>query len=142
MAAQSADVNRTESKRGETSAAMDGGAQTIYKGSLVMNDATGYAVSGADTASCVFRGVALEKKVIASTETDGTTSIRLSRIGCWEFAFGAGSLAVTDIGTAVFITTDNEVDVAGTTTNDVACGVIVGRVDADTALVDIEGFAF
>lgn len=142
MAAQSADVNRTESKRGEHLCAMDGGAQTIYKGSHVMNDATGYAVSGADTASCVYRGVAIEKKTVAATETDGTTSIRVSRIGCWPFAFGAGSLAVTHIGTAVFITDDNTVDVAGTTTNDVACGVIVGRIDADTALVDIEGYAF
>lgn len=142
MAAQTADVNRTESKRGEHSCKMDGGAQTIYKNSHVMNDASGYLVSGADTAGCVYRGVALEKKVIASTETDGTTECRVSRIGCWPFAFGAGSLAVTDIGTAVFITDDNTVDVIGTTTNDVPCGMIVGRVDADTALVDIEGYAF
>ena len=32
--------------------------QTIYKGSLVMLDANGIAISGADTTGCQFAGVA------------------------------------------------------------------------------------
>ncbi len=140
MTALSADVNR-QSRSGDIVArGMDGAAQTIYKGALVMNDATGYAVEGADTASCVFLGVARENKVIATTESDGTTKIRTERRGLHRFAFGAGNAAVTDVGTEVCITDDNTVDKAATTTNDIKCGKIAIVESATVVWIDIEGY--
>ena len=142
MTVLAADANRKHRGilRPSYSRGMDGAAQTIYKGALAMNDATGYAVKGADTASCVFLGVAKEQKVISSAETDGTTKIRTYRDGIWRFAFGAANAVATSVGTVVYITDDNTVDVAGTTTNDIAVGKIVEVESASVVWVDIEGY--
>ncbi|MFA5801537.1 MAG: hypothetical protein WC911_03580 [Thermoleophilia bacterium] len=140
MTALAADVNR-QSRSGDIVARpMDGAPQTIYKGALVMNDATGYAVEGADTASCIFLGVSREAKTIAATETDGTTKIRTERRGLHRFAFGAGNAAVTSVGTVVCITDDNTVNVALTTTNDIPCGKIAIVESATVVWIDIEGY--
>jgi len=119
---------------------MDGATQTIYRHTLVMNDATGYAVSGLDTAACIFRGVAAQR-VTLTTEADGTSEVMVHKTGEFLFAFGAGNAAITTVGTAVFITDNNTVDVAGTTTNDVPCGRVSRYVSATRVYVNIDGYA-
>ncbi len=119
---------------------LDGTSQTIYKHSLVMFDATGYAVSGADTASCIFAGVAVDK-VVLTTETDGTSEIEVYTEGEFLYTYGAGSLAITIVGDAVYITDDITVDLAGTTTNDIPIGFVSRWVDADTCYVKINAQA-
>lgn len=139
MAAITAAVNRDRQDGDFQMIPLDASAGLVPKGAMVCNDASGYGVNGADTASYVFKGIAVESKT--GVTSDGLVSVKVQKTGVWKFAFGAGSLAVTDEGTAVFITDNNTVDVAGTTTNDIACGVIVKCVDADNALVLIDGYA-
>jgi len=118
---------------------LDASSGLVPKGAMVCNDASGYGVNGADTTGYVFRGIAVESKTGATA--DGTIEIKVHKTGVWSFAFGAGSLAVTNIGTAAFITDNNTVDLTGTTTHDIPCGVIVEWIDADNCKVLIDGYA-
>jgi len=116
---------------------MDGGAQTIYKGTLVSNDTSGYAVSGSDTASEICIGVSVEKKTIASEETDGTTKIKVYRDGLFLFAFSGGDAAVTDVGSLVYIKDDNTVGLVADVSNSVCCGKLAMLESSSEVWVDI-----
>jgi len=96
---------------------------TIYKGSLVMINSSGYAIPGADTASCVFVGVAQEQVVVASGADNGSKYVKVARLGCYRFAYG-GTAAITDVGTMAYLVDDQTVNVAGSTSNDIPCGKI------------------
>ena len=104
-------------------APLDASAGTVPKGALVMGDASGYAVNGADTTGCIFLGVAEETVVVASGGSDGDKTIELATEGVFKFAFGAGNAAITNVDTGVCITDNNTVDLVGTTTHDVYCGM-------------------
>jgi len=107
----------------------------IYKGSLVMINSSGYAIPGADTASCVFVGVAQEQ-IDNSSGSNGDKRVTVKRVGCFEFAYG-GTAAITDVGTAVYLVDDQTVNAAGSTSNDIKCGVI-SQVDATNNLVWVD----
>lgn len=98
----------------------------IYAGSLVMLNSTGYAIPGADTASCTFVGVAQEY-IDNSAGASGAKRVTVRRLGCHRFAYG-GTAAITLIGTMVYLVDDQTVNVAGSTTNDIPCGK-VAQVD-------------
>ena len=85
----------------------------IYKGDLVLIDATGYArpVYGTGTTADCFAGVAAE--TMDNTETGhatGLKSVRVWRTG--SFIFTKASAAQTDVGIAVY----TDVSTAGTPT--------------------------
>jgi len=112
---------------------MDGAAQTIYQGTLVNRDGTGYAVKAANTSGHVFGGVASEKKVISATETDGTTKVK-----CWQkhlHRFAISSVAVTDVGKWVYVSDSQTVT---TTAGYVPCGVIRAIEGSTWVWIDIE----
>lgn len=101
----------------------DDAANNIYEGALVMFDANGYIVPGADTTGCVFAGVAAETVLQAADPgAEGTNKVAVYTIGDFNFAM-AGTGAVTDIGVAACISDSGTVDVAGGVTYNIACGV-------------------
>ncbi|MCE5334264.1 MAG: DUF2190 family protein [Desulfobacteraceae bacterium] len=106
---------------------------TIYAGSLVCLNTSGYAVPGADTAGFKFAGVARETAK-NGTAANGAAKVLLRRRGVFRFASSA--MAVTDVEEAVYIADDQTV--AKTSTNSVACGRIAEFISATEVGVDIE----
>lgn len=113
---------------------MDGGAQTLYIGQLLCQDDTGYAVKAASTAAYRFLGVSNEKQVIASTETDGTTKIKVQTKG--EAKLTVTSVAVTDVGKPVWITDSGTLQL---TPSEVFVGWVTEYVTTNTAWVELAG---
>lgn len=107
----------------------------IYAGSLVMANASGYAVPGADTSSCKFLGVALEH-VNATGKSNGELKVTVRRKGVFYFA--TSGIAITNVGDGVCLVDDQTVNLASVTTNDVACGKIAEFVSATEVGVDID----
>lgn len=115
---------------------------TIWKGSIVMYDANGFAVVGLDTTGCQFAGIAFETKVITVEDAaDGDTMIRVFRDGIFLLDTPETLLRATHIGCVMYICDDESVDFKVTSTNDIACGVIAD-IDADAQpWLDISGYA-
>jgi hypothetical protein len=132
MAALTADRNTTFREGGEIEIPM-AASTTIYAGSLVMWNAAGYAVPGADTASCTFIGVSIEKAV--NGVTAGATKVRVKRRGV--FQFDASGLTQAKVGVAMCIVDDHTIADAGVTTNDVPCGRLTEYISATLGWVDI-----
>lgn len=144
MAALSAGADRASKGAGrviEFPMADDAG-NNIYKGAMVMADAAGYAVPGADTASTKFLGIAVETVLQAADPgAEGTNKVRLYTGGDFLFALGAKNAAITSHGEIMCMTDDNTVDVVGTTTNDIECGEISQWEDADTVWLRIDKYS-
>ena len=109
-------------------------ATKIPAGALVMLNSSGYAVNGADTASCVFAGVAVEEADNTSG-SDGTITVRCRIRGRHKFLLS--SAAITDIGSKATLLYNNEVSRAATTTNDIYVGRITQIAGSTHAWVDI-----
>lgn len=110
-------------------------ATAIYGGALLNRlTSDGKVQPGGDTASTTFGGVAVRDAAAAATVVD------IHRTGIFEFTFGAGSLGAASIGAEVCITDESTVDVAGTTTNDIKCGIIAEVVSATKCRVCIDGY--
>lgn len=92
-----------------------------YKGCMGIFT-SGYCLDASDAASSVFAGVFAED--VTGGATDGVVFGKLLKTGI--FAFGAPNGAATDLGKECTISSNQEVDLAAATTNDVACGKIVG----------------
>jgi hypothetical protein len=123
------------------SVGMDKAVQTIWKGSLVSLDDTGWAVRGSDTSGHQFIGVAYETKVIATADpADGTTKVRMFRKGVFLFDTTETLDVSTDIGAEVCIVDDHTVAFSGTTTNDIKCGRIVAVESASQCWIEIDGY--
>lgn len=88
---------------------------TIYKGSLVTSDAAGYAIPAANTAGTFFMGVAAEHGTAGQT-------IRVYRKGIFNFV--AANMAITDIGSRVYVGD------SATVTTTVGNGIYVGKIMA------------
>lgn len=127
MTALSAD-RQVERYEGEIIALTVKTGTTIYKGSLVNVDSTGYAVPAANAASVVFMGVAMEGGTAGQT-------IRVYRRGIFKFAIPA-TATIADVGQRVYVSD------SATVTKTAGKGVYVGRiiqVDSTTSCwVDLE----
>jgi len=108
---------------------------TIYAGAMVSANAAGYAIAGADTASTYFLGISREY-VDNSAGSDGDLNVTVQRTGVWKMLMGH-TITQANVGDYVYILDDNTADVAGNTTNDIFCGVIVDYIDGTHAWVDI-----
>jgi len=106
----------------------------IYAGSLVMANASGYAVPGADTSGCKFLGVALEQ-VDNTAGANGTKSVRVRRTGVFEFA--ATSISQAMLGDPMYLVDDQTFDDAAGTTNDIRAGVLMKYISATKGWIDI-----
>ena len=110
-------------------------ATVIYGGSLLCRlSSDGKVQPGGDTASTTFGGVACARAAAADTHVDSYDR------GTFLFTFGAGSATAALVGTAVFVNGEDTVDVAGTTSNDVPCGIIREVPSATTVRVAIDGY--
>jgi hypothetical protein len=117
----------------------------IYKNSFVGLNATGYltshvAATAAATASGAapngtrFVGIALE--AIASQTSDGDATCKVQIDGYFQYTLA--SVAVTDVGNPVFMSTN--ADLTATARTGQCCGYIVQREAANTALIRLDPF--
>lgn len=116
--------------------------QTIYKGALVAADPTtgsGYLLVGADTANFEFRGIAKEFLAADTSVADGTNLIEVEVVGSgnvFELPI-VSSVDVKNIGDTVYVVDDEDVDLVGGVSNNVAVGTIVYIIDANNVGVRI-----
>lgn len=92
---------------------------TIFVGSIVCLDATGFAVPGADTANYTFAGIARETVTTTATVSD---SDRVE-VDCSPGAvahLAASGLAIADGGVQLYVSDDQTV--AKSTTNSIKIG--------------------
>lgn len=106
-------------------------AVTIYKGAMVVTDATGYALPGANTAGMFFQGISQEQKDNTSGAS-GALIVIVERSD--RFPMTLASAAITDIGKDVYISDDT------TLTLTVGNGIYVGKIVrlAGTNLVEVQ----
>lgn len=108
-------------------------AVDIFRGSMVMVDATGYALPASDAANGVFVGIAEERANNASGAA-GAIEVKVRRHGLVKLKKQSAS-AITDVGLLFYVhtaqssTVDQLIALVGTTTNDVRVGRCVGMVE-------------
>lgn len=110
-------------------------SETIYKGTIVSMNASGYLEDAADTASFLVMGVAADTVVGGASDGDVYAPVWLEGV----FAFTSTNDAVTDVGKWAYAT-DNQTVSTTATTNVGAVGYIVGINPggaADTVLVKL-----
>lgn len=115
-------------------------AHTVYQGCPVacdVSDTDGYfrAVSSGVTwaSGDVFGGVAVEKQAVTSSDTaDGSVELTVFVNGTWGFPIG--SIAITDIGSPIYVSDDDTATTSST--NTLWIGYLV-EVDATYAYVNI-----
>lgn len=109
------------------------GAVKIYDGMMVMLNASGYAVQAADTANCVFAGIA-DETVDNSGGSAGDIYITVYR-GPFEIS-SVETEALTTVGALRYIATNQEVGAVGTQTNDILVGRIIRFVSSTRVVID------
>lgn len=95
--------------------------ETIYKGTIVAMNASGYLEDAADTASFLHMGVAADTVVGTASDAGIYAPVWLEGV----FAFTCTADAVTDVGKWVYAT-DNQTVSTTPNTNTGAIGYIVG----------------
>lgn len=106
-----------------------------YQGSIIMNNASGYGIVGADTASCTALGVATN----SGDNTGGSAgdlTIKYAYGHQEQFAISGSEIAIADIGKTCVIVDDNTVGDAAAQTNDVQLG-IVRAIESSKAWVEV-----
>jgi hypothetical protein len=137
MTALAANNTNRKEKDGRLVAHPVGAAKTIYQGALVVTDGTtGLLEAGTDAASKNFAGVAYES---ADNRAGSAAAIdcRVQKNGTFLFAMTGTTVNNAVIGKPAYISDDNTVALAATTTNDVLCGYIVG-IESGLARVRID----
>ncbi|MEW5875816.1 MAG: hypothetical protein AB1752_11635 [Candidatus Zixiibacteriota bacterium] len=137
MAALTADKELTF--RGEPSIThFKAGVDVLYKGAFIMIDTNGYAVAGADTASCKYVGVCVEQcDNSAGSAGDVEVKVETGALGR-EVKCAVTSVDQADVGSILYISDDQTLTDKGTASNDVAAGVMVEYVSASVAWVKVE----
>jgi hypothetical protein len=104
----------------------------IFKGSLVCADSSGYAVPGADTSGFVFLGVAIEE-ADNSAGASGEITVRVQTSGVFSFA-KTGTITQANVGVTLYISNDQTLALAATTTNDIPAGKLEALDGSDVWL--------
>ena len=107
----------------------------VHKGGLLTVAATGLAQPASDSAGLVFVGVAYEGGDNTGSAA-GAISVRVLKTGVFTYAKTAA--AQSDVGKPAFAVDDGTVSTAATTDN-IACGIVVGVPDALTVRIRIDG---
>lgn len=110
------------------------GSTTIYAGTLVSVNSSGYALPSADTASTTFMGVAME--TIANSGSDGAKEVVVACEGTFQVNY-TGTATQASVGTLAYASDDNTVAAAATTTNDILVGKVVQYISATSVRVKI-----
>ena len=109
---------------------------TIYGGALVMFNADGYVVPGADTVGCIFAGVSA-KQTKNSPGANGDKTAEFWCEGLFMVTLGS-AISQANVGDKVYLVDDQTVELAAQTTNDIYCGVIAEYLDSTHAWIDIK----
>lgn len=105
-------------------------SETIYKGALLNWDSGGHLVAATDSGTdLAFAGIS-DEKVDNSGGSDGDKECMAIKEGVYLLP-AASSLGRSDIGTDVYVSDDEEVDVIGNVTNNIKVGTIV-EYDSDS----------
>lgn len=114
-------------------------AATIYEGTLVCVDSSGYAHPGADTSGYKVIGVAEEKSEAVTGESDGDRVIKV-RTGVHKLANSSGAPVVAaTIGRLCYVADDQTV--AASDSNNVVAGIAM-EIDEDLGIwVDVSNYA-
>lgn len=96
-------------------------ATTIYKGSLVSLNSTGYAIASADTAGTKFIGIAYEK--VANAGDSAALWIRVYTEG--TFRLPATSITQAMVGDLMYVVDSGTMDDTAGSTNKIAVGTLV-----------------
>ena len=110
-------------------------AKTIYKGTIVCVDATGYALPGADTAGLIFMGLALED-CDNSAGSSGDKDVLIVTSGLITMSY-TGAITQADMGSNCTISDDNNVADAGATTNDIVVGKLIRFTENNKVVIKI-----
>ena len=105
---------------------------TIYKGALVCDNTSGYAVPAADTSGYVLLGVAVE--TVTCGTTAGAVSVRVYKTGVFKMA--KASAAQTDIGVLMYVLDD--ATVAASSTNSIKAGYVIDIIDTSNIRLRID----
>ena len=125
---------------------VDGTVTKIYDGSILASNpgGTGLLLNGVDTASFVFRGIALEEyprpvlpQDVVVTPTDTKIDVSIPGSGRVFRLPIVTAIDDTNIGDSVYIVDDESVDLAAGVTNNILVGTIVGYESANLAYVRI-----
>ncbi len=133
MAALTADRD-AQRQEGELISYPVAGSTTIYKGSIVCDNGSGYATPGTESTNA-FLGFAFEQ-VANSSATAGAKSIKVWKKG--SFVVNKASAGQTDIGTLMYIRDDNTV--AASTTNSNGVGYVVEVPSSSTVRILIDNY--
>jgi len=109
----------------------------IYKGALVCENSSGYAVNGADAANYTFLWVAYET-VDNSTGSAGDLNIRVYKTGTFVIPKEGGGALQTDIGLAMYVEDNHSVNPTGESTNSVLAGYVVEVPDSSNLRIRID----
>jgi len=108
----------------------------IFKGAIVVANAAGYAEPATNAAAKVILGIAYEEcDNTLSGHSQGGKSVRVIRGG--SFLLTTADLVQADIGILCYIEDDDTVNDAGTSTQGIIAGIVVGIVSATLVWVDI-----
>ena len=135
MPALTADRNTTrETQDPQANYAPVAASTTIFRGSIVFNNASGYAVPAEDTANFSLAGVAREQ-VDNSAGANGDKTVELYSSGIFHFAHSG--LVQADVGKSVYAVDDQTVALAATTTNDIKVGTIKRWISSSSVAVEL-----
>lgn len=137
MAAASEDVRRVKQGTGQEVPVPVAASTTLYEGTIVCADTSGYAAVGADTASFAVLGICT-KQVDNSSGSNGDLTAIVERGQLERIATAV--LVQADVGKNAVIADDQTVTDAAAATNDIAVGVIE-RFETGYAWVRVGVFA-
>ena len=136
MTALAANASRQTRGRVKLNSYPVAASATIYKGSLVMIDATGYLQVATDEATIHIVGVAAEGRD-NSSGSDGDVDCEVES-DC-EFLFTASSITQAMVSTVMVCVDDNTIDDAAGATNDRPVGILTQYVSTTSGWVYIPG---
>lgn len=121
------------------------GALHIYEGALLNYEAgnIGYVMPGTDVLSAEFAGIALEELNVAAADnvSDGTFKVKVLSRGCGELVLMdvTSTITIANEGDAVYVDTDEYVDISTGITNTTGgfVGIIRQFVSANKAWVQL-----
>ena len=114
------------------------GVDVLYMGALIMIDANGYAVAGADTASCKYVGICVEQ-CDNSGGSAGDLDVKVETGGMGrEVKVALTSVEQADVGAVMYISDDQTVGDKTATTNDCAAGILTELVSASLGWMKCE----
>ena len=124
----------SERTEGKTHVYPVAGSTTIYAGSLVSLNSSGFAIPAADTASTTFVGVAAEAADNSGSATNGAINVTVWRTGV--FKFPATSITQAHVGSIMYVKDDTTFD--NTSSNLIPCGRLVEYISATSGLIAID----